>query len=178
MKVKRAGYSFMGRYSYDPLSEPLGDFLDEESRTDLMLIAGMLGSNLETHDEWKYAIRKAIKTGVNVAAWFPDVSEDAALIVLESFRHYVRRKGFPVDETLGASIVVVQSLYALYIVYDFFGDERAEKLRKLLGEFIKVNNELVEDPNRASSPDLLNRASALIDEAMSLIRGKDREGRQ
>ena len=176
--MKRRGYSFMGRYSYVPLSKPLGDFLDEESRKDLMIIAGMLGSNLETHDEWKYAIRKAIKTGVNVAAWFPDFSEDAALIVLESFRHYVRRKGFPLDETLGTSIVVVQSLFALHFVYDFFEDERAEKLRKLLGEFIKLNNELVENPNRASSPDLLNRASALIDEAMSVVRGKDWEGRQ
>jgi uncharacterized NAD-dependent epimerase/dehydratase family protein len=174
MKVKRAEYSYRGRYSYIPLSEPLGDFLDEESRTDLMIIAGMLGSNLETHNEWKYAIRKAIKAGVNVAAWFPDVSEDAALIVLESFKHYVRRKGFPADETLGASIVVVQSLFALYLVYDFFEDERAEKVRKLLGEFIKLNNELVEDPNRASSPDLLNRASALIDEAMSVVRGRRR----
>jgi hypothetical protein len=176
--VKRTGYSFMGRYSYAPLSEPLESFLDEESRKDLMIIAGMLGSNLETHDEWKYAIRKAIKTGANVAAWFPDVSEDAALIVLESFKHYVMQKGFPADETLATSIVTVQSLFALSLMYDFFEDGRAKKIHWLLEEFIRLHNELVEDPNKASNPDLLNRASALIDEAMSVIRGKDWEGRQ
>jgi hypothetical protein len=156
----------------------LESFLDEESRKDLMIIAGMLGSNLETHDEWRYAIRKAIKTGANVAAWFPDVSEDAALIVLESFKHYVMQKGFPADETLATSIVTVQSLFALSLMYDFFEDGRAKKIHWLLEEFIRLHNELVEDPNKASNPDLLNRASALIDEAMSVIRGKDWEGRQ
>jgi hypothetical protein len=176
--VKRGGHSFMGRYSYAPLSKPLESFLDEGSRKGLMIIAGMLGSNLETHDEWRYAIRKAIKTGVNVAAWFPDFSEDAASITLESFKHYVMQKGMPADETLGASVVVVQSLFALFLMYDFFEDERAKKIRWLLEEFIGLHNELVEDPNKATNPDLLNRASALIDEAMSVIRGKDWEGRQ
>jgi hypothetical protein len=178
MKVKRAGYSFMGRYSYAPLSEPLESFLDEESRKGLMIIAGMLGSNLETHEEWKHAIRKAIKTGVNVAAWFPDFSEDAALIVLESFKHYVTQKGSPADETLAMSVVTVQSLFALFLMYDFFEDGRAKKMYWLLEEFIGLHNELVGDPNRASNPDLLNRASALIDEAMSVIREKGWEGRQ
>jgi hypothetical protein len=178
MKVKRAGYSYRGRYSYVPLSEPLGNFLDEKSRRDLMIIAGMLGSNLETRDEWAYAIRKAIRAGVNVAAWFPDFSEDAALIVLESFKHYVTQKGSPADETLAMSVVTVQSLFALFLMYDFFEDERAKKMYWLLEEFIGLHNELVGDPNRASNPDLLNRASALIDEAISVIRGKGWEGRQ
>jgi hypothetical protein len=167
-----------GRYSFLPLSEPLGNFLDEESRMGLVVIAGMLGSNLETREEWAYAIRKAVRAGVNVAAWFPDFSEDAALIVLESFKHYVMQKGFPADETLATSIVTVQSLFALSLMYDFFEDERAKKIHWLLEEFIGLHNELVEDPSKASNPDLLNRASALIDEAMSVIRGKDWEGRQ
>jgi hypothetical protein len=178
MKVKRTGHSFMGRYSYAPLSEPLESFLDEESRKDLMIIAGMLGSNLETREEWAYAIRKAVRAGVNVAAWFPDFSEDAALIVLESFKHYVTQKGSPADETLAMSVVAVQSLFALSLMYDFFEDGRAKKIRWLLEEFIGLHNELVEDPSKASSPDFLNRASALIDEAMSVIREKDWEGRQ
>jgi hypothetical protein len=63
-------------------------------------------------------------------------------------------------------------------MYDFFEDERAKKIHWLLEEFIGLHNELVEDPSKASNPDLLNRASALIDEAMSVIRGKDRENRQ
>jgi len=176
--VKRTGYSFRGRYSYAPLSEPLESFLDEESRKDLMIIAGMLKSNLETREEWKYAIRKAIRAGVNVAAWFPDFSEDAALIVLESFKHYVTQKGSPADETLGASVVVVQSLFALSLMYDFFEDERAKKIHWLLEEFIGLHNELVENPSKASNLDFLNRASALINEAMSVIRGKNWEGRQ
>ena len=176
--MKRTGYSFRGRYSYAPLSEPLESFLDEESRKDLMIIAGMLKSNLETREEWKYAIRKAIRAGVNVAAWFPDFSEDAALIVLESFKHYVTQKGSPADETLGASVVVVQSLFALSLMYDFFEDERAKKIHWLLEEFIGLHNELVENPSKASNLDFLNRASALINEAMSVIRGKNWEGRQ
>jgi hypothetical protein len=166
-----------GRYSFLPLSEPLGNFLDEESRMDLMVIAGVLGSNIETREEWAYAIRKAVRAGVNVASWFPEFSEDAALIVLESFKHYVMQKG-PAIETLAASIVTVQSLFVLSLMYDFFEDERAKKVRWLLEEFIGLYNELVEDPSKASSPDFLNRASALIDEAMSVIRGKDWEGRQ
>jgi hypothetical protein len=63
-------------------------------------------------------------------------------------------------------------------MYDFFEDERVKKIHWLLEEFIGLHNELVGDPNRASNPDLLNRASALIDEAMSVIREKGWEGRQ
>jgi hypothetical protein len=86
-----------GRYSFLPLSEPVGNFLDEESRMGLVVIAGRLRSNLETREEYAKAIRKTIRAGMNssrtpIKASGLDLLNSASALI-DDVMSVIRRKG-------------------------------------------------------------------------------------
>jgi hypothetical protein len=66
-----------------------------------------------------------------------------------------------------------QLLLMLGLVYDFFEDSRVERIDELTAEYEKLSSEQIDeykkDPYAVLCPELANRTSALLGEALSVI---------
>jgi hypothetical protein len=119
-------------------------------------------------------IRKALSAGARVASWNPEYVEGTVTKYLEFAYDIAKRNDIQVYQMVSAFAVNHLLLLTLGLVYDFFEDSRVERIDELADEYEKLSLELIDeygkDPYAVLSPELVYRASALLDEILSVIR--------
>jgi hypothetical protein len=176
-----------GRVGRDEGSKPSRTFaLDERLISELEgflseldEMAFWLDFSPKTLTDYVRLLRKALSAGARVASWDLEYVEEIVTKFLEPAHEISKRDDVQVYQLAGAFAVNHLLLLMLGPVYDFFEDSRVERIDELTEEYGKLSLELMDeykkDPYAVLRPELANRASALLGEILSVIRGEDKE---
>jgi len=157
------------------VSDP--DEVAHELTSHLQEIAHELGLALRSQTDYANLLRKVVRAGRRIASWNPEAFEGMASDFLEVAYNTAKKEDVQVDDVMLAFAVNHQLLLVLGLVYDFFEDSRVERIDELTAEFERLASELAaeykKDPYAVLRPELANRASALLGEILSVVRGED-----
>ena len=157
------------------MSDP--DEVAHELTSHLQEIAYELGLTLRSQTDYANLLRKVVRAGARIASWNPEAFEGMASDFLEVAYNTAKQEDVQVDDVMLAFAVNHQLLLVLGLVYDFFEDSRVERIDELIAEFERLSSELVaeykKDPYAVLRPELANRASTLLGEILSVIRGEE-----
>jgi len=157
------------------MSDP--DEVAHELTSRLQEIAYELGLTLRSQTDYANLLRKVVRAGARIASWNPEAFEGMASDFLEVAYNTAKQEDVQVDDVMLAFAVNHQLLLVLGLVYDFFEDSRVERIDELTAEFERLASELAaeykKDPYAVLRPELANRASTLLGEILSVIRGED-----
>ncbi len=157
------------------MSDP--DEVAHELTSHLQEIANELGLTLRSQTDYANLIRKVVRAGARIASWNPEAFEGMASDFLEVAYNTAKQEDVQVDDVMLAFAVNHQLLLVLGLVYDFFEDSRVERIDELTAEFERLASELAaeykKDPYAVLRPELAKKASALLGEILSVIRGED-----
>jgi hypothetical protein len=157
------------------VSDP--DEVAHELTSHLQEIAYELVLTLRSQTDYANLLRRVVRAGTRIASWNPEAFEGMASDFLEVAYNTAKQEDVQVDDVMLAFAVNHQLLLVLGLVYDFFEDSRVERIDELTAEFERLASELAaeyeKDPYAVLRPELANRASALLAEILSVVRGED-----
>ena len=166
-----SGYSRTLALDEQLISE-LEGFLSELDK-----MAFLLDFSPKTLTDYVRLLRKALSAGARVASWDREYVEEMVTEFLEHAREISKRNDVQVYQLASAFAVNHLPLLTLGLIYDFFEDSRVKRIDELTEEYEKLSQELAaeykKDPYAVLRPELANRASALLGEILSVIRGED-----
>jgi DNA-binding transcriptional ArsR family regulator len=145
--------------------------------SELDKMAFWLDLSPKTLTDYVRLLRKALSAGARIASWGLEYVEDIVTEFLRYTYELSKKNDVQVYQLATAFTMSHLLLLTLGLVYDFFEDGRVKRIDELTEEYEELFRELInedkKDPYAVLRPELANRASALLGEILSVIRGED-----